>query len=87
MKSILVTVSLAFALSFTGGAAYADDKQADSKANPEKRVCKRVKVTGTRIKEKVCRKQRDWDALREESRETVDRARDGGNQNLGGGDT
>ena len=53
--------------------------QTAAQASPDRRVCRRVQVTGSRVKERVCRTQRDWDRLTEESRETVDKAREGGN--------
>lgn len=60
-------------------AAEADTDQAAVEASPDRRVCRRIEVTGSRVKERVCRTQRDWDRLTEESNETVDQARERGN--------
>lgn len=69
------------------------DAQATAKAEKEKkkaknkRVCRYVRETGSRIRERVCRKQKDWDRLEEASRENVERAYEGSNRNTAGGDT
>lgn len=35
--------------------------------NPNRRVCKRVKVTGSHFRQKVCRSQAEWARIREAS--------------------
>ena len=60
--------------------------EAKKEKSENKRVCKRVKVTGSRIKERICRTQRDWDHIAEESQETLQRNRDSRSVNTGGGD-
>lgn len=58
------------------------DKQ--QKKKKDKRVCKRVAVIGSRIPEKVCRKQSQWDRMAQQSREEVDRSNDGSARNTAG---
>ncbi len=60
---------------------------ADKEKAQNKRVCRYVRETGSRIRERVCRKQKDWDRIEERAKENVDRAYDGSNRNTGGGDT
>lgn len=57
------------------GTAAADSA---NKVDLDRRVCRRVQVIGSRVKERICRTQRDWDQITEESKETVDRARERG---------
>lgn len=69
------------------------DEAADSKAKAkvakqdrkkDKRVCKRQKVTGSRIAERVCRKQSDWDRIRDQARESVEYAKEKSSRSVGG---
>lgn len=50
----------------------------------DRRVCKRERVTGSRIPEKVCRKESEWERIAERARENVERAREGGDRAVGG---
>jgi len=45
-----------------------------TKKTPDKRVCRYVRETGSRIRQKVCRKQKDWDRIEEASQESVERS-------------
>lgn len=50
--------------------AAADEDEAEpraERADPDKRVCRTVKVTGSHMRQRVCFKQREWDAMREEA--------------------
>ncbi len=38
------------------------------KTNPNKRVCHRIRPTGSHIPTRVCLKQREWDEMRREAR-------------------
>ena len=55
--------------------------------SPDRRVCRRERETGTRIARKVCRTQGEWDRMREESMESLERNRNQSNTVTGGGDT
>ncbi len=55
------------------------EAQVTNDASLDRRICRRVQVTGSRMKEKICRTERDWDQITEESNETVGRAREKGN--------
>jgi hypothetical protein len=37
------------------------------KPNPNQRICKRVKPTGSHISRRVCLKQKQWEAMQEEA--------------------
>ena len=39
--------------------------------NPNRRVCRRVKPTGSHIGQRVCLKQRDWDAMKRDAQEAM----------------
>ena len=43
----------------------------EQKAPPNKRICKRVSVTGSHLKQRVCMKQRDWDEMRRIAQDAV----------------
>ncbi|MCP5178772.1 MAG: hypothetical protein H6993_16195 [Pseudomonadales bacterium] len=80
---ILLTVLLA-CVQFPA-VAWADDEKSatPTEVRKEQRVCKRIAVTGSRVKERVCRSQRDWDRLAKESQESVDRAKERGRVSTG----
>jgi hypothetical protein len=76
---VVLLLSVASILPVT---AFAEDSPAAVVADEsalDRRVCRRVQVTGSRVKERICRTQRDWDQITEESNETVDRAQERGN--------
>ena len=62
----------------------AKEKVAKADKKRDKRVCKRQKVTGSRIAERVCRKQSDWDRIRDHAREHVEEAREKSSRSVGG---
>ena len=59
----------------------------EKKKAANKRVCRYIRETGSRIRERVCRKQKDWDRIEEQAREDVQRAYEGSNRNTGGGES
>lgn len=95
MRSIFLMATLfASASMFMAGVApvvVADDKAESGEtistddAELDRRVCRRIQVTGSRVKERLCQTQRDWNRLSEESRETIDKAREKGNVAVGEG--
>jgi len=42
-----------------------------AKKNPNKRVCRKVKPTGSHIPTRVCLKQRDWDEMQRAAQQTL----------------
>lgn len=61
----------------TGSAAWADTKQADEASaaqqtqaavveNPQKKSCRRIKVTGSHMKQKVCMSNASWQKVDEQ---------------------
>lgn len=49
-------------------------KGADAAADPDRRVCKTIAVTGTRLsKAKVCKTAREWDAQTAQTRQDLER--------------
>lgn len=66
-KLLLVLVVTSF-VSFGGGlSAYAADSVAE-KADPNERICKRVKDSGSRLARRVCMKRKDWTKMEEEAK-------------------
>lgn len=45
--------------------------------NPNRRICKKVRSTSTRIPQKVCMTQRQWDEVTEQGQKTAAQLRDG----------
>ena len=73
--SILVVAFAALSLQVAViSPTYADEQVKKTKKNPDKRVCRYVRETGSRIREKVCRKQKDWDRIENASQESVERS-------------
>ncbi len=73
--SILIAAAgLTLALPTTAAAAPSEAAQPAKRVDPEQRVCKTIKVTGSQIRQRVCRKQKEWDRMREESQEVLNRA-------------
>jgi len=58
-------------------------KQA-AKANRE---CRRIKETGSRIASRVCRTPSEWRRIEENSRDSVERVKEGVTRNTAGGDS
>ena len=81
MKMTLAVAGIVFAAAMIGtpSVAMADKDNAREKSanvDPNKRVCKRVANTGSRVKQRVCHSQREWDRIREASQETLRQQRD-----------
>lgn len=77
-------VIAAFALMFASTFAYADsgldtkavsDESAKAVAKPNKRSCRKVKVTGSNIKQRVCMTNSSWRKLEEQQEEERRKAR------------
>jgi hypothetical protein len=64
-------------------ATEASQEQAKQKSS-NKRVCKKVRTTGSRIPQKVCMRQRQWDEVTERSQRTANEMRDSAELNPGG---
>ncbi|MFT4197014.1 MAG: hypothetical protein QM601_03745 [Pseudoxanthomonas sp.] len=52
-------------------AAAAGDKQGEAVRDPDKRVCRRTVVTGSRLATLVCHTQAEWDDLAHATRSTM----------------
>jgi hypothetical protein len=87
MKYLLSVGALALGIALLGAVpAYADDggdegttTQASTQDNPNERICRRVRVTGSNIPQRVCMSRAEWTELREESQEDLrDNRRDTG---------
>ena len=39
--------------------------------SPNKRVCKKIKVTGSHVPQRICMKKREWDDMEKAARETL----------------
>ena len=42
-----------------------------AKQSPNKRVCKKVKPTGSHLRQRVCMKKKEWDAMEKAARQTL----------------
>ena len=67
--------------------AQVDAEVKEKKKKKPKRECRRVRVTGSRVKERVCRSPEEWGRIDDSVRENVDRAFEGSTRATGGGDT
>ncbi|MEQ8860734.1 MAG: hypothetical protein RIC56_18985 [Pseudomonadales bacterium] len=67
----LVVALLAAALATPALAAPAETDTAAARNEPNKRVCRTIKVTGSQIRQRVCHKQKEWDRMREEAQEAM----------------
>ncbi len=78
----LLSVFLLGCLSFAAVAETADDNQQDASAREaaevkeDKVVCKRIKVTGSHMRQRICQKRSVWKAQQEASQESVRRILD-----------
>jgi hypothetical protein len=50
------------------------EQKARPKPRPDETVCKREPVLGSRMKERVCMTQADWDVRRAEARADIEKA-------------
>ncbi len=57
-----------------------------TKKKKSKRECRRVRVTGSRVKERVCRTPEEWGRIDDSVRDNVDRAFEGSTRATTGGD-
>lgn len=78
----LIAIAVSGMLSQPSLAADAENAAAEStqeqakQRSSNKRVCKKVRTTGSRIPQKVCMRQRQWDDLTEKSQRTAREMRD-----------
>ena len=63
------------------------DAEVKEKKKKPKRECRRVRVTGSRVKERVCKSPEEWGRVDDNVRENVDRAFEGSTRATGGGET
>ena len=52
--------------------ALVNSKTSDATSNPEKEICKRIKVTGSHLKTRVCMSAKDWEHLRRKTQQQLD---------------
>ncbi len=78
----LISVCLLSCLPFAALAETADDNPQDTPAREavevkeDKVLCKRIKVTGSHMRQRVCQKRSVWKAQQEASQESVRRILD-----------
>ncbi len=65
----------------------AEQAAEQTKKSKPKRECRRVRVTGSRVKERVCKTPEEWGRVDRNVRENVDRAFEGSTRNTAGGDS
>lgn len=71
--------------SLTGQVLIAQAEQDNKAVKPkkEKRECRRVRQTGSRIASRVCKKPSEWARISENSKEAVERSIEGTHRNTG----
>jgi hypothetical protein len=72
----LLVIATTGMFSVSEGLAAQPDQQAveateTKQVNPNKRVCKRVKPTGSHLYKRVCMKKKEWDAMAKAAREDM----------------
>jgi len=50
----------------------AGEKTVENETLDKKEVCKRIAITGTRFKQKICHTAEEWDAMKENAQKTAD---------------
>jgi hypothetical protein len=55
-------------------------------SDPNKRTCRTIRPTGSRLGERVCKSNYEWAKIEEESRSAIDRMQQDGNVATGGGE-
>jgi len=72
MRSSLAFALLLLASTATAGA---DNQPAQSGADPEKKICEKITVTGSRLATRtVCATQKEWERRRLEERQLLERS-------------
>lgn len=71
-KGILITLLLASPLAWAGQPK--EDKAESTRQDDERRVCKRTKQLGSNFTTRICKTQREWARLTEQSRSDLDAA-------------
>lgn len=78
----LIVLATAAVIGQPATAANAENSATEStqdvaqKPPPNKRVCKKVRTTGSRIPQKICMRQRQWDDITDRSQRTAQEMRD-----------
>ena len=54
--------------------AQADAKKEKAAKKKDKRVCRKVRTTGSRIPERICRRESEWKRIEDNARENVEEA-------------
>lgn len=83
LRTIVLMITLILVTGAVPGLSNAQDA-GDAKASanttaevaprPNKRVCRKVKPTGSHIPQKVCMKQKEWDKMRREAQERMSKS-------------
>ena len=74
MRIGLFAIVVALAPATMSSSAFADDVAASPKPDDdEKIVCRRERLTGSRLPKKICMTKADWKMVSDRSRESMDR--------------
>ena len=73
MRIGLFAIVVALAPATMSSSAFADDVAASPKDDDEKIVCRRERLTGSRLPKKICMTKADWKMVSDRSRESMDR--------------
>lgn len=57
----------------TAAASVGEEKQVAAAEDPDKKVCKYIATPGSRLGRKTCMTKAEWERIREDSREAVDK--------------
>ena len=82
-RKVIVSVLIAFLVTQISSAderlvegkerALVNSKTSDPTSNPEKKmICKKIKVTGSHLKTRVCLSAKDWEHLRRKTQQQLD---------------
>lgn len=67
-------ISLVFATVLLAAADPAAGSGKADKAKPDEMVCKKEAVVGSRMKQRVCMTQADWDRRKQEARDELEKS-------------
>jgi hypothetical protein len=98
MTKIVTIPLVALALAIASGCASTEpDRDPDPEqfaaevdrrleSDPNKRTCRTIRPTGSRLGERVCKSNYEWAKIEEESRSAIGRMQQDGNVATGGGE-
>ncbi len=74
LSVLALGASLIFAAPVAAQDEAEEPAQVAEEENPNERICRRVRTTGSNLRQRICMSRSEWTSLREQSREELERA-------------